>query len=166
MFVHWFFLAGILITSHNSPPITTALEPCRVAPYVNVPANLRVSTAVTSSTVTPASFPGAANFSAFDPALLTAAHQVSAWTTKLNWWSWNFPSSMQLQRSAVEVWIEISFHYLNTHSILRQLWRQLTTKTPASLIYAWRRKTTLKHLGSRILCNDRFFVEKLVLRKC
>ncbi|CRK93174.1 CLUMA_CG006718, isoform A [Clunio marinus] len=68
---------GILITSHNSPPITTPLEPCRVAPYVNVPANIRATTSVTSTTVTP-NYPTSANFSAFDPALLSAAHQYAA----------------------------------------------------------------------------------------
>jgi hypothetical protein len=72
-----FFPVGILITNHNSPPITTPLEPCRVAPYVNVPSNIRASTAVTTTTATPSTFPTAATFSAFDPALLTAAHQVN-----------------------------------------------------------------------------------------
>jgi hypothetical protein len=58
--------AGMMLTSH-SPPIATPLEPCRVAPYVNVP-SLRLPTAYDRLP-----FPA---FSAFDPALLTAAHQV------------------------------------------------------------------------------------------
>lgn len=71
-------LVGILITNHNSPPITTPLEPCRVAPYVNVPASIR-TTSVNTSTSSPSTYPTSATFSAFDPALLTAAHQVSGW---------------------------------------------------------------------------------------
>lgn len=70
--------AGILITSHQSPPITSQqLEPCRVAPYVNVSASHR-STSIQSTTPTvTTTFPNAPSFSAFDPALLTAAaHQV------------------------------------------------------------------------------------------
>ena len=58
--------AGMMLSSH-SPPIATPLEPCRVAPYVNVP-SLRLPTAYDRLP-----FPA---FSAFDPALLTAAHQV------------------------------------------------------------------------------------------
>jgi hypothetical protein len=61
-----FAAAGMMLTSH-SPPIATPLEPCRVAPYVNVP-SLRLPTAYDRLTFPP--------FSAFDPALLTAAHQV------------------------------------------------------------------------------------------
>ena len=61
-----FSAAGMMLTSH-SPPIATPLEPCRVAPYVNVP-SLRLPTAYDRLP-----FPA---FSAFDPALLTAAHQV------------------------------------------------------------------------------------------
>ncbi|PSN43078.1 Short stature homeobox protein 2 [Blattella germanica] len=60
--------AGMMLTSH-SPPIATPLEPCRVAPYVNVP-SLRLPTAYDRLP-----FPA---FSAFDPALLTAAHQYAA----------------------------------------------------------------------------------------
>lgn len=77
------------MTSH-SPPASTPLEPCRVAPYVNVPA-LRglslpsalpssydrltnpVAAAVAAAAVYPS--PGPV-FSAFDPALISAAHQV------------------------------------------------------------------------------------------
>lgn len=75
---------GILITNHanTGTPISSALESCRVAPYVNVPSSLRsqqttTSVITTSASVTPSTFPSAASFSAFDPALLTAAHQVS-----------------------------------------------------------------------------------------
>lgn len=74
--------------SRNSP-VSTPMEPCRVAPYVNLPSSLRVSCSGGSGPVLnntppivasggghfgprpPAGFPG------FDPALLTvAAHQV------------------------------------------------------------------------------------------
>lgn len=51
---------------HSSPAVATPLEPCRVAPYVNVPRLPSLP------------FPPPGTFSAFDPALLTAAHQVSA----------------------------------------------------------------------------------------
>lgn len=69
--------AGILLSS-QSPPVSTPLEPCRVAPYVNLP-SLRGTSVATPST--PQHFPSsaaaaAAAFSAFDPALLSAAHQV------------------------------------------------------------------------------------------
>lgn len=57
--------------------MSTPLEPCRVAPYVNLP-SLRGNSVATPST--PQHFSGAvaaaAAFSAFDPALLSAAHQV------------------------------------------------------------------------------------------
>ncbi|KAG5676736.1 hypothetical protein PVAND_006545 [Polypedilum vanderplanki] len=77
---------GILITNHsNSSSMTSPIESCRVAPYVNVPTNLRqvsvssasvITTSSVSSTVT--TFPSVASFSAFDPTLLTAAHQYAA----------------------------------------------------------------------------------------
>lgn len=51
---------------HSSPAVATPLEPCRVAPYVNVPRLPSLP------------FPPPGTFSAFDPALLTAAHQVSS----------------------------------------------------------------------------------------
>ncbi|XP_068083485.1 short stature homeobox protein 2-like [Anabrus simplex] len=60
--------AGMMLTSH-SPPVATPLEPCRVAPYVNVP-SLRLPSAYDRLP-----FPA---FSAFDPALLSAAHQYAA----------------------------------------------------------------------------------------
>jgi len=73
--------SGILLSSH-SPPVTTPLEPCRVAPYVNVPA-LRNSSgsgnsvAVSSNTNHfQTSAAATVAFSAFDPALISAAHQV------------------------------------------------------------------------------------------
>lgn len=66
------FSAGILLSNH-SPPISTPLE-CRVAPYVSV-SSLR-----NSNTTQPQQFSSsaaaAAAFSAFDPALISAAHQV------------------------------------------------------------------------------------------
>ncbi|XP_054279108.1 short stature homeobox protein 2-like [Macrosteles quadrilineatus] len=61
--------AGMMLSSHvthTSPPVATPLEPCRVAPYVNVPRLPSLP------------FPPPATFSAFDPALLTAAHQYAA----------------------------------------------------------------------------------------
>lgn len=78
-----YIILGILITNHanTGTSISTALEPCRIAPYVNVPSSLRpqqttTSVITTSASVTPTTFPSAASFSAFDPALITAAHQV------------------------------------------------------------------------------------------
>lgn len=56
--------------SSSSPPVTT-LEPCRIAPYVNVP-SMRNSSSNTQST----SAYSASVFPHFDPALLSAAHQV------------------------------------------------------------------------------------------
>lgn len=68
---------GILLSS-NSPPVSTPLEPCRVAPYVNLP-SIRASSIPTTSTSHQYSSGAAvaAAFSAFDPALLSVAHQVS-----------------------------------------------------------------------------------------
>ncbi|XP_052897515.1 homeobox protein AHox1-like [Anopheles moucheti] len=82
---------GIILSSH-SPPVTTPLEPCRVAPYVNVP-SLRAGNGVppgggTAGTGLPPSttaaaaavnhhFPVAA-FSAFDSAFISAAAQQYA----------------------------------------------------------------------------------------
>lgn len=64
--------------SSNSPPVSTQLEPCRVAPYVNLP-SMRASS-ITPATTTPHQYSSgaavAAAFSAFDPALLSVAHQV------------------------------------------------------------------------------------------
>lgn len=73
-----FFFAGILLSSH-SPPVSTPLEPCRVAPYVNLP-SLRGNSVATPSTpqhFSTSAAAAAAAFSAFDPALLSAAHQVN-----------------------------------------------------------------------------------------
>ncbi|XP_065083592.1 uncharacterized protein LOC135705702 [Ochlerotatus camptorhynchus] len=88
---------GIILSSH-SPPVTTPLEPCRMAPYVNVP-SLRgsgvnvggppggmtsppgVSAAAAAAAAAAASHPGfpAAAFSAFDSAFISAAaHQYAA----------------------------------------------------------------------------------------
>lgn len=70
---------GILLSSH-SPSVSTQIEPCRVAPYVNLP-SMRGTTSINSTSTTShqyssSSAVAAAAFSAFDPALLTAAHQV------------------------------------------------------------------------------------------
>ncbi|KAJ6633040.1 Short stature homeobox protein 2 [Pseudolycoriella hygida] len=65
---------GILLSSH-SPPVSTPLEPCRVAPYVNLP-SMR-GTNVPSSSSTSPHF-SSTSFSAFDPALISAAHQYAA----------------------------------------------------------------------------------------
>jgi short stature homeobox protein len=69
--------------NNHSPSASTPLEPCRVVPYMNVPA-LRGLTLTPGSValsnydrLSSATFsqPGTA-FSAFDPAFITAAHQV------------------------------------------------------------------------------------------
>ncbi|XP_050079000.1 homeobox protein AHox1-like [Anopheles maculipalpis] len=88
---------GIILSSH-SPPVTTPLEPCRVAPYVNVPSlragngvppgggtggtGLPPSTTAASAAAAAAAaanhpFPVAA-FSAFDSAFISAAAQQYA----------------------------------------------------------------------------------------
>lgn len=61
-----------MILSNQSSP--TPLEPCRIAPYVNVPA-LRNSSQSTNASVTTGANPSL-GFAPFDPALITAAHQV------------------------------------------------------------------------------------------
>lgn len=61
--------AGMIVSSHTPTAVSTTLEPCRVAPYVNVP-----SIRLTSSYNQMQSFAG---FSPFDPALFTAAQQVN-----------------------------------------------------------------------------------------
>lgn len=76
-----FVFTGILLSS-NSPPVSTPLEPCRVAPYVNLP-SIRASSITPATATSSASHQYssgaavAAAFSAFDPALLSVAHQVS-----------------------------------------------------------------------------------------
>lgn len=73
---------GMMLNNH-SPPASTPLEPCRVVPYMNVPAlrGLSLPTgAVTLSTydrLTLGTFPQPGAFSAFDSAFISAAHQVS-----------------------------------------------------------------------------------------
>lgn len=59
----------MIVSSHTPAAVSTTLEPCRVAPYVNVP-----SIRLTSSYNQMQSFSG---FSAFDPALFSAAQQVN-----------------------------------------------------------------------------------------
>ncbi|KAL5281795.1 SHOX2 family protein [Megaselia abdita] len=67
---------GILLTSH-SPPVSTPLEPCRIAPYVTLPSlrNSSINNATIKQTVSSNSVNGA-SYSAFDPAIISAAHQV------------------------------------------------------------------------------------------
>uniref|UniRef100_A0A336LU79 Homeobox protein unc-4 n=1 Tax=Culicoides sonorensis TaxID=179676 RepID=A0A336LU79_CULSO len=65
-----------IVMSSNSSPVTT-LEPCRIAPYVNVPSirNVHSSTTQTNNirgSYSPAIFPH------FDPTLISAAHQYAA----------------------------------------------------------------------------------------
>ncbi|XP_035909132.1 uncharacterized protein LOC118510875 [Anopheles stephensi] len=83
---------GIILSSH-SPPVTTPLEPCRVAPYVNVPSlragngvppgggtggtGMPPSTTAASAAAVNHPFPVAA-FSAFDSAFISAAAQQYA----------------------------------------------------------------------------------------
>lgn len=69
--------------SNHSPPASTPLEPCRVIPYVNVPALRGLSLQPGSMPLSgydrlaPSSFPQhTPAFSAFDPAFISAAHQV------------------------------------------------------------------------------------------
>lgn len=59
---------------HSTPPVSTPLEPCRVAPYVNLP---RISNIP---------FPPPSNtFSAFDPAIISAAQQVHTWSRRFEY---------------------------------------------------------------------------------
>ncbi|KAB0800155.1 hypothetical protein PPYR_08035 [Photinus pyralis] len=74
---------GIMLSNH-SPPSSTPLEPCRVIPYVNVPALRGLPIQPGSMPLSgydrlaPTSFPQPAPFSAFDSAFLSAAHQYAA----------------------------------------------------------------------------------------
>lgn len=80
-FFFFCLLTGILLSS-NSPPVSTQLEPCRVAPYVNMP-SMRASSITPVTTASHQYSSGAAvaaAFSAFDPALLSVAHQVSSFS--------------------------------------------------------------------------------------
>ncbi|XP_075215094.1 short stature homeobox protein 2-like [Lycorma delicatula] len=63
--------AGLMLTSHvhSNSGVSTPLEPCRVAPYVNLP---RLPSLSFPSSPTPSPF------SAFDPAIISAAHQYAA----------------------------------------------------------------------------------------
>lgn len=82
-------LPGILLSSRSSP-VSTPLEPCRVAPYVSLPSSIRISgsSAVQTMNTNPiGSVSGNSHFSrqpppgfaGFDPALLSvAAHQYAA----------------------------------------------------------------------------------------
>jgi short stature homeobox protein len=59
----------------HSPPVSTPIEPCRMAPYVSVP-SLRLSPAYDRLPFAAVAAAAAAAFPAFDPAILSAAHQV------------------------------------------------------------------------------------------
>lgn len=69
--------------NNHSPPTSTPLEPCRVVPYMSVPALRGLSlppgalSAYDRLTLGPFSQPGTA-FSAFDSAFISAAHQVNS----------------------------------------------------------------------------------------
>ncbi|KAJ8951959.1 hypothetical protein NQ318_013629 [Aromia moschata] len=75
---------GVMLNSH-SPPSSTPLEPCRVVPYMNVPAlrglSLNPSSVALSSyerlSTAPFSQQGTA-FSAINSAFISAAHQYAA----------------------------------------------------------------------------------------
>lgn len=82
IFSNWFYyLKGIMLSNH-SPPSSTPLEPCRVIPYLNVPGLRGLS--LQPSSVSLSGYDRLATsfaqptpaFSAFDPAFLSAAHQV------------------------------------------------------------------------------------------
>lgn len=62
--LRYYLITGLMMHQNVSTP----LEPCRVAPYVNVP---RLPQLQFNSSAA-----AAAAFSAFDPAILTAAQQV------------------------------------------------------------------------------------------
>lgn len=130
-------LPGIMMSSH-SPPVSTPLEPCRVAPYVNMPSSMRGSNVSTTASqhFQSSSAAAAAAFSAFDPALLSAAHQVFVYyfpftnrrskLTLLNF-------STQLLWATTTVTLEF-FQCLN----IRWVWQHSlppTTKTLASQTY-------------------------------
>ncbi|ENN74111.1 hypothetical protein D910_11522 [Dendroctonus ponderosae] len=70
--------AGIMI-NNPSPPSSTPLEPCRVIPYMNVPALRGISIGSNYERLTSSSFSqqGTA-FSAINSAFITAAHQYAA----------------------------------------------------------------------------------------
>ncbi|KAJ8983076.1 hypothetical protein NQ317_007118 [Molorchus minor] len=77
------FGVGVMLNSH-SPPSSTPLEPCRVVPYMNVPALRGISLAPGSVALSnyerlsaaPFSQQGTA-FSAINSAFISAAHQVT-----------------------------------------------------------------------------------------
>ncbi|XP_065332962.1 short stature homeobox protein 2-like [Cloeon dipterum] len=70
------YQAGIMLS--QSPPVSTPIEPCRVAPYVSVP-SLRIGQAAYDRLPFAAvAAAAAAAFPAFDNAILSAAHQYAA----------------------------------------------------------------------------------------
>lgn len=121
----------------HSPPLSTPLEPCRVAPYVNLssmrPTNLPTTSASHQFSNGAAAVAAAAAFSAFDPALLTAAHQVYIMKTQfllLNSFVY-FIFSMQ-QQLAVQVLVY--FQFVSIHLIWLH-WLQLIIRIPVLLTY-------------------------------
>lgn len=77
-----FFFSGIMMNNH-SPPTSTPLEPCRIVPYMNVPA-LRGLT-LTPNAVTLSNYERLSTaslsqqgtaFSTINSAFISAAHQV------------------------------------------------------------------------------------------
>lgn len=84
--------AGMLVGNHSpGAPVSTTLEPCRVAPYVNVP-SIRLPSAY--DRLQPFS-----GFSAFDPALFSAAQQVSSIKKLRNKHSLVYSTPQRPQRS-------------------------------------------------------------------
>ena len=72
-----------MLLNNHSPPVSTPLEPCRIVPYMNVPALRGISlppgavalSAYDRLTLGHFPQPGTA-FSTFDSAFISAAHQV------------------------------------------------------------------------------------------
>lgn len=101
---------GVMLNSH-SPPSSTPLEPCRVVPYMNVPALRGIS--LTSGSVAlsnferlstaPFSQQGTA-FSAISPAFISAAHQVihNLYLYRQNCLKFIVISNLDLERSSKE----------------------------------------------------------------
>lgn len=145
--------SGILLSSRASP-VSTPLEPCRMAPYVSLPSSLRVSAATVQAMNTPpivSSNPGnphfttSAPFPGFDSALLTvAAHQVDKirifiQTIILTLFSFSMlplcPVLLYqpvLQPRVLPLWLPCS-HYLPTIPLISLPWLR-TRKTRVSLI--------------------------------
>lgn len=111
-----FLSAGILLTSH-SPPSSTPLEPCRVAPYVNVPSLRGTSTSSSNSSAASRFSSQTPSFSAFDPAILSAAHQVSQFKSIVIYKFKNIIHFISLLYSMPQPLAPVYSLYHNTHSI-------------------------------------------------